>query len=180
MTASPRNFNNNVPLRPVPISAGLKKLITSIDIILIRRGNNYEVFQGIKPDGSDVVSTSLNNYSDFGLSKYVKALIRIIGMNHPDRSGDIVFLMKDELDISALPITDTRFTSGVACKSWHGSLNQSDSYVPLIISYPGGNTSELGPMIDNTEGCSTTQGCDGNWRVTDLVKILIQKEYGSH
>ena len=101
------------------------------------------------------------------------------GLNNPDRSGDIVLLMKDEMDIAASPIEDQRFTTGVACKSWHGSLNQSDSFVPLIVAYPGGNTSELSPLINDTRGCNIDQGCDGNWRVTDLIKTIIQKEYGS-
>ncbi len=180
---TPSNLNNlftpGLFEKAIPISAGLKRLITSIDIILIRRGNNYEVFQGIMPDSDDVISTPLNNYPDFSSSKYVKALRRINGMNHPDRSGDIVLLMKDEMDISTSEISDQRFTTGVACKSWHGSLNRSDSYVPLIVAYPGGNTSELGQLINNTQGCNTSQGCDGNWRVTDLIKTIIQKEYSS-
>jgi hypothetical protein len=50
--------------------------------------------------------------------------------------------------------------------------------VPFIIAYPGGNKSEVEPMIKETTGC-TIQGCDGNWRVTDLIKTMIRKQYSS-
>jgi hypothetical protein len=66
-----------------------------------------------------------------------------------------------------------------ACKSWHGSLNPSDSYVPFIVSYPGGNKLEMQSFIDKTPGCNSTTGCDGNWRMTDLIKTIMQKQYES-
>ena len=67
-------------------------------------------------------------------AEYVKAAMRIAGLNDPMRSGDIILVMKDQTaggDTADSNIK--RFTTGVACKSWHGSLNPSDSYVPLIV-----------------------------------------------
>jgi len=114
----------------------------------------------------------------FDSNKYVAALKRIEGMNNLDRSGDIVLIMKDDVDIpEGESIEDYRYTTGVSCKSWHGSLNPSDSYVPFIVTYPGGNKFEIEPIINNTEGCSTDSGCDGNWRVTDLIKTIINTQY---
>ena len=81
--------------------------------------------------------------------------------------------MKDKLSEDV----ENRFTTGVACKAWHGSLNEADSYVPLILAYPGGNQKELEMIINATEGCDTVQGCDGNWRVTDLIKQALKAQY---
>lgn len=124
----------------------------------------------IKYEANDYVLAPLN----FG-PEYVKGLERIDGLNNPDRSGDIVLIMKDRLTDA----TDNRYTTGVACKAWHGSLNEADSYVPLILAYPGGNKKELEMIIDDTDGCDKLQGCDGNWRVTDLIKITLEKQYGN-
>ncbi len=86
--------------------------------------------------------------------------------------------MKDEVDIpEGETIEDHRYSTGSACQSWHGSLNRSDSYVPLIVAYPGGNKYELEPLIDNTEGCSASEGCDSNRRVTDLIMEIIKEQY---
>jgi hypothetical protein len=94
-------------------------------------------------------------------------------MNHPQRSGDIILIMQDKT--SGTP--EQRYSTGSACKSWHGSLNLSDSYVPLILAYPGGNKNELKPLIDKAEGCSIGEGCDGNWRTKDLVIEIIKSQY---
>ena len=98
---------------------------------------------------------------------------RITGLNNPDRSGDLILIFKDFTN----DIPGNRYTSGVACKSWHGSLNPTDSYVPLIVAYPGGNKYEIEPLINNVQNCSTTNGCDGNWRVTDIVLEAIKQQY---
>ena len=94
-------------------------------------------------------------------------------MNHPDRSGDIVLLMKDSMsDINQ------RFSTGSACKSWHGSLNPSDSYVPLIVSYPGGNKTEIETILKKDTVCKTDySNCKGNWKLTDIVKEVILEQY---
>ena len=109
---------------------------------------------------------------------YINAALRINCLNDPMRSGDIILVMKDQTaggDTADSNIK--RFTTGVACKSWHGSLNPSDSYVPLILAYPGGNKKVLEDIINYTGGCSTSAGCDGNWRVTDLIKKIIENQY---
>jgi hypothetical protein len=160
-----------------------KNLLSSVDRILIRVDNVYKDFIGVQLDASDNVigpNAATINETYFDANAYISAFNRIVGMNHLKRSGDIVLIMKDAVDI---PEGDTmqnyRFTTGVACKSWHGSLNRSDSYVPLIIAYPGGNKVEMQSFIDTTSGCSSTTGCDGNWRVTDLIKTIVQKQYGA-
>ena len=144
------------------------RLKQAIDRILIRVGGQYLQFDGYGSNG--YVLSQLNFSSD-----YIKAIDRVTGMNNIKRSGDIVLLMKDATTGNVID----RYTTGVACKSWHGSLSPSDSYVPFIVAYPGGNASELKPLIDHTQGCSTTQGCDGNWRVTDLIKTIIQQQYSA-
>jgi hypothetical protein len=144
------------------------RLKQSVDKILIRIEGQYLQFNGYSTDGYAIGPLSFS-------TDYVKAPERIVGLNHPQRSGDIVLIMKDSTSGDSVQ----RYTTGVACKSWHGSLNASDSYVPLIVAYPGGNKFELTPLIDDTQGCGVTQGCDGNWRVTDLIKSIIQKQYGS-
>jgi hypothetical protein len=91
-------------------------------------------------------------------------------MNIFSRSGDIILLMSDKTDGSA----NDRYTTGVACNSWHGSLNRSDSYVPLILSYPGGNKFEIDPIIQ--EVC-TNGLCEGNWKTKDLISEIIKTQY---
>jgi len=44
------------------------------------------------------------------------------------------------------------------------SLNHGDSYVPLIVAYPGGNKKELTDIVDNVDYCD----------VTDLIKTIIE------
>ena len=145
------------------------RLLSSIDKILIRVNGVYKVFKGLDVTGNPITDelTTLSG------AEYVKAVERIEGMNHPQRSGDIILLMKD--NTSGTP--QQRYSTGSACKSWHGSLNLSDSYVPLIVAYPGGNRKELELMIDNTEGCSMIDGCDGNRRTTDLIQEIIRRQY---
>jgi len=106
---------------------------------------------------------------------YIESVLRIDGLNNVDRSGNIVLIMKDKTTGDTID----RYTAGVACKSWHGSLNPSDSYVPLILAYPGGNKKELADIVDKTDYCNVAEGCDGNWNVTDLVKQIITKQYNA-
>ena len=136
----------------------IPNLSSSIDAILVRTSRN---------SGYNFAYRRQNSPA------YVKDAMRIPGMNHPDRSGDIVLIMKDSTTGSAID----RFTTGVACKSWHGSLNPSDSYVPLIVAYPGGNKYEIAPQVNQTQECSVAEGCDGNWRVADLILQLMSKQY---
>jgi len=159
-------------------TVGLRQeMAYSVDAILVRKsvrlGEEYCVFKGILPDKTDVDCQSLKDY--FIGDDYVRAVERINNMENEDRSGDLVLLMKNRTSDDAID----RYTAGVSCKSWHGSLNTSDSYVPLIVSYPGGNKNEIEPFVNDTEGCDVTDGCDGNWRVTDLIKKIIGSEYGT-
>lgn len=138
------------------------RLLSSIDAILIRSSLNseYEVYSG------DLSNTA----------KYVDADNRIKGMNNPDRSGDIILIMKSETDSSA---TD-RYSTGVSCKSWHGSLNRSDSYVPMIVAYPGGNKKEIEDILQQETLCKTDYSdCRGNWKLTDIVKEIIKNQFSN-
>jgi hypothetical protein len=45
------------------------------------------------------------------------------------------------------------------------------------MAYPGGSKIAFENIIDNTAGCKVATGCDGNWRVTDLIKKLIETQY---
>jgi hypothetical protein len=55
-----------------------------------------------------------------------------------------------------------------------GSLNPSDSYVPFIVSYPGGRELEIDPIIQKI--CSNGL-CEGNWKVKDLISEIIKTQY---
>ena len=148
------------------VRATMPKLKESIDKILIRVNGAYKIFNGINEAPEELTET-LGEPT----AHYLKAITRIEKMNHPERSGDIVLIMKARTADSEL----NRYTSGVACKSWHGGLNPSDSYVPLIVAYPGGNKKEIEPLISGA--CPT--GCEGNWKATDLIKTIISKQYGA-
>jgi hypothetical protein len=71
-----------------------------------------------------------------------------------------------------------RYTAGVACKSWHGSLNRSDSYVPFIFAYPGGNKTEIEAILKKDSACmSDYSNCKGNWKLVETVKEIINNQY---
>jgi len=152
-----------------------KSLLSSIDSILIREGSTYKIFKGVKTDGSGNITgpdTESITEATFGFDSYVAAYQRIKGLNNPDRSGDIVLMFKDFVSDISL----NRYTSGVACESWHGSLNLSDSYVPLIVAYPGGNKQEIGPILESDTLCPKEK-CEGNWKVTDIILEIIKRQY---
>ena len=142
------------------------RLKESIDKILIRENGSYKEFDGYDNGGYVLSETNLG-------SEYIKSALRIEGMNDPDRSGDIVLIMKDKIadDLAQ------RFTTGVSCKAWHGSLNSSDSYVPLIVSYPGGNKDIIEEIVNDTEGCDSNTGCEGNWKVSDIITTTINRQF---
>jgi len=95
-------------------------------------------------------------------------------MNNVKRSGDMVLIMKDNTSGNALD----RYTTGVACKSWHGSLSRSDSYVPFIFAYPGGNKTEIETILKKDTVCrSDYSNCKGNWKLTETVKEIIKSQY---
>jgi len=175
--------DNGADIEEKDIKRKFKNLLTSVDSILIRVDGKYKLYNGELLDANDnVIGPNAEAIIDttFGLTTHVNAFDRIKGMNHLKRSGDIVLIMKDVVDIpEGETMQNYRYTTGVACKSWHGSLNRSDSYVPLIIAYPGGNINELKTLIDSTQGCNTNTGCDGNRRVTDIIMTIIHKEFGA-
>ena len=155
-----------------------KNLLSSIDTILIREGGVYKIFRGAKTDGAGNIigpDTVLINENTFDSAKYVSAMKRIERLNSLDRSGDIILIFRDHTNEAP----ENRYTSGSACKSWHGSLNPSDSYVPLIIAYPGGNKSELEPFINKDTTCPQSK-CEGNWKTTDIILEIIKQQYSGN
>jgi hypothetical protein len=153
----------------------ISKLGFSVDQILVRIDGSYSVFTGLDSAGKVVPGTG----TTLDQSKYIDATIRLDGMNHPKRSGDIVILMKDDVDIPpGGKIEDFRYTAGVSCKSWHGSLNRSDSYVPFIVAYPGGNKDLTENLIKGDDLCSGDySNCKGNWKLPDIIKKIITQQY---
>ncbi|HDH13656.1 MAG TPA: hypothetical protein ENG83_15915, partial [Nitrospirae bacterium] len=153
------------------INDHFSNLSVSIDKILLRRELKgvYEVVTGVTEDasGNPIIDTELLDTLDS--TDYINPVERIKGMNHSDRSGDIVLIMKDDMgDINQ------RFSTGVSCKSWHGGLNKSDSYVPFIVAYPGGNKYELNVI---TQKVCIDNLCEGNWKAKNLITEIIKKQY---
>ncbi|MEE9912055.1 MAG: hypothetical protein K4571_10065, partial [Deltaproteobacteria bacterium] len=151
------------------IKERIPNLNLSIDKILIRINGNYQVFNGI----GNTLGELTDALGDSG-ADYVKAMLRIEGLNNLNRSGDIVLVMKDKTagDVKQ------RYTIGVACKAWHGSLNPSDSYVPLIVAYPGGTKSTIETLLKRENTCNTDYGgCKGNWNLKGIVQELIKEQY---
>jgi hypothetical protein len=149
-----------------------RRLYASVDKILVRRTLNghYEVVTGVGEGNSGNVTINTESLDALNNAAYIKAAIRVTGMNHEERSGDIVLMMKDTTSDNAID----RYTTGVACKSWHGSLNPSDSYVPFVVAYPGGNKFELDPILNTV--CPGND-CTGNWKLSDIVKEIIKNQY---
>jgi len=146
------------------------RLKASVDKILVRISGNYCVFDELNDDGSAKCAVD----DPFSVTAYIDAWTRINGMNHKDRSGDIVLIMKDTTTGDAID----RYTTAYACKSWHGSLNPSDSYVPLIVSYPGGNKKEMENILKKDAVCNADYGnCKNNWKLPSMVKGLISEQY---
>ena len=139
----------------------------SVDKILIRINGNYMQFEGYIANGYVINPVSMS-------AEYIKANERIIGLNHTQRSGDIVLIMKDATSGDALD----RYTTGVACKSWHGSLNPSDSLIPFILSYPGGNKIEIDTILKKDTVCKDDyRECRKNWKLPDIVQEIISEQH---
>ena len=152
------------------IDTQFPRLAGSITGMLVRSSgqSDYEVVTDVTADASGtltLVTTALT-----GSIGDVDVVNRINNINIFNRSGDIVLLMKDATTGDATG----RYSTGYACKSWHGSLNSSDSYVPLIMSYPGGNKSEISVITDTVCG---NNGCKGNWNMSELIKGIIRIQY---
>ncbi|MDH4164753.1 MAG: hypothetical protein OEW15_18995, partial [Nitrospirota bacterium] len=163
--------------RPDPRRCEIGRMSNSVDEILVRDGgDNYKVYTVANINGSATgVLKDLSSLSP----QYVDGVNRIGKMNHSKRSGDIVLIMKDDTDIpKGENIESHRYTTGVACKSWHGSLNRSDSYVPFILTYPGGNKTEIDNVLKKNSVCSSDyNSCTGNWKLSDTVKEIINGQY---
>jgi type I phosphodiesterase/nucleotide pyrophosphatase/transglutaminase superfamily protein len=146
------------------------RLKNSIDKILVRVNGNYCVFDGLNEDGSAncAINGTLTSLA------YVDPWTRINGLNNVNRSGDIILIMRD----ATLDNVTDRYTTGVACKSWHGSLSPSDSYVPFIFAYPGGNNAELKTMLRKDAVCGPDyDNCKANWKLPDIIKEIISEQY---
>lgn len=155
------------PAGTVPwMARRLGRIVGSVEAVLIRVGGSYKVFEGLDAAGKLITPLGLGSLDS---ARHVRAEERINGMNHDQRSGDIILLFKSDVNNIA-----ERYTSGVSCKSWHGSLNRTDSYVPFILSYPGGNAAELNDPI---EAVCPKKECAGNWKATDLIKKIIETQY---
>ncbi len=160
-----RLFQEDGQMLPIQVKDEVKrvfpKLLSSVDKILVRTaGGEYRVYEGY--------GVSPSSISAMG-SGYIEAETRISGLNNLERSGDIILLMKDKTE----GVEADRYTCGVACKAWHGSLNASDSYVPFILTYPGGNSEELNKFV----GCETCPSYGGNWKVSDMILKIISEQY---
>ena len=146
------------------------RLKMSVDKILVRVAGDYCVFDGLNDDGSVRCAAT----GPLSAPAYVDAWTRINGMNNKDRSGDIILIMRDATSGNAVD----RYTTGVACKSWHGSLSPSDSYVPFIVSYPGGNKTDVENILKRDTLCKTDySSCKSNWKLSDVVKEIISEQY---
>jgi hypothetical protein len=135
----------------------------------------YWVYAGIDQIESGITMPNLKPLSDYLTTPaYVDAINRIEDMKHPQRSGDIVLIMKDATPGDAVD----RYSTAYACKSWHGSLNSSDSYVPLIVSYPGGNGKEVEKTMQTEAVCkSDYSSCNNNWKVPVIVREIISSQF---
>ena len=154
----------------------LQRLTGSIDKILMRRtlSGPYEVVTSVTEDLEGNFAAITTALSSLESADKVKAELRVSGLNNKDRSGDIILIMKDTTTGEA----KDRYTTGVACKSWHGSMNPSDSYVPLIVAYPGGSKSTIDAVLTKDGVCkSDYSNCKGNWNVTDIIKGFITEQY---
>lgn len=151
------------------------KLGTSINQVLIwdKLLGHYKVLDGFTPEATPIYK-EISNGQVFPESEYVAAADRIDGLRvtgkEVERSGDIVLLMND----NTTGAVSGRYTTGAACKSWHGSLNPSDSYVPMIISYPGGNSQLINER--KNEVCSS-DSCKENWALGKIIKTFIEPQF---
>lgn len=148
----------------------IDRLRSSVDKIIIRLSGKYVVFDGLNSD----MSIRKLAYDSLETADYVDAWNRINGMNDENRSGDIVLIMRDKTSGDV----NERYTAGVACKAWHGSLNPSDSFTPYILSFTGGNKNEIEKILMRDEVCKMNYSrCKGNWMLAEVVKAIILGQY---
>jgi hypothetical protein len=63
------------------------------------------------------------------------------------------------------------YTSGYQCQSWHGALNPGDSYVPLIVAYPGGTKSTIETVLKRDGVCKGPEGDYSNCKAIGVCLI---------
>jgi len=57
-------------------------------------------------------------------------------------------------------------------------LSPSDSYVPFIVSYPGGSKAELEKILQRDTLCKADySNCNGNWKLSDIAREIVSEEY---
>jgi hypothetical protein len=176
----------------------LQTLIDAVDFVLVRKGDTYVVRKAV-PDGSPsnsppaaapevpqcggavAVPTEVREFSlsefdqvfNQGLSfegrgHYVDLARRVEDLNHQQRAGDVIIVFKFRTD----DLRESRYSSGGNLPSWHGSLNRSDSYVPFIVSYPGGNAEQMKQFVEPVCGPGATH-CESTLKVAPLIKGII-------
>jgi hypothetical protein len=175
----------------------LLALIDAIDVVLVRKGGDYVVRKPFPapevwpPEGttmplpsapecagktvppSSVEEFTLEQWFGNLLGTHPDAINRIRAMNHPERAGDIIIILKFRTD----DLRQDRYSSGGNLPSWHGSLNRSDSYVPFIVSYPGGSKETVTPFVESQ--CGSATHCDSTLRVSPLIKDIISAQLES-
>jgi hypothetical protein len=174
----------------------LRKLIDSVDFVLVRKGETYVVRKAFAHSGpwppdtepaepepdraecagktvphSTVEEFSLEDWFAAHPNDFVDAAERIRGLNHPDRAGDVIIVFKFRTD----DLRAFRYSSGGNLPSWHGSLNRSDSYVPFIVSYPGGNAAQMKDFVEPVCGPGATH-CESTLKVAPLIKQIIREQ----
>jgi hypothetical protein len=180
---------------PQPAVKPLLKLIDAIDFVLVRKGDEYvvrkpfpapEVWPPVggapvpEPSRPECAGRTLppSTVEEFALEQwfadfptdYVDAANRIREMQHATRSGDIVIVFRSRTD----ELPSNRYVSAGNIPSWHGSLNRSDSYVPFIVSYPGGNAPQLDAFVEPV--CGSTNRCPSTLKVVPLIEKIIAEQ----
>jgi hypothetical protein len=128
----------------------------------------------VSPPTSVQEFTTEEFFGGTNASSYVHAAERIRQLNHSSRAGDVIIAFRSRTDD---PL-NARHTSSSNIPSWHGSLNRSDSYVPFIVSYPGGNADAIKAMVRPNGVCASEIVCDSTLKVAGLVKEILHFEIG--
>lgn len=116
---------------------------------------------------SSIQELTLEEYFAPRGKMYVDAMKRIERLNHLDRAGDVVIVFRSLTD----DFSSNRYSSSGNIPSWHGSLNRGDSYVPFVVSYPGGNAGVLREFTSAPEVCGAATAPDGAPLCEDTLKL---------
>jgi hypothetical protein len=158
-------------------------LSNSVDTLLVRntQTNDYEVFRRLAPSSDpEHFELETSPLSSLPPGEFVYAVERIEEMNSLDRSGDLILVMRNRTGEPS----SKRFSSGVPCNGWHAGINRADSYVPFIVSNPGGNLDIVDVILDTVCGtdrsCGSAQPAHSCLRSSDLprvVRTILESEY---